>query len=518
MVGSVQAMVGSVQTAAPKKAPKKLIQLPALAVEPVLSRQSPPASRALWQRRYGIWLWVTDFVVISAAVVLAQLLRFGTTPATPAGPAPLGYSVVSILMIGSWVWFLMIYRTRAPSVVGGGSEEFRRVWTATLSLFGTIAIVSTLFKVDLARGYLAIALPLGLVGLSVNRFLARQVVAAMRRRGRLFSSVLAVGEPDSVRALAESLARRPEDGYTVVAAFTPGKFVDGMLDVAGGRALPLLAYDGEFRHVLTACGADTVVLTSTAHLGPRGIHELSWQLDKLDVDLVVSPAMIDLGAPRLTVRPLAGVPLIQVAKPRYDGAKGFQKRAFDVWFSLFALAVALPVMLVAAVAIKLTSKGPVFYTSERIGLDGKPFRMIKFRSMVVDADLRLAEVAHLNNCDGLLFKSRCDPRVTSVGRFLRRYSIDELPQFINVLRRDMSVVGPRPPLPTEAELYDDRVRRRLLVRPGITGLWQVNGRSDLSWHDSVRLDESYVENWSMIGDLAIALATVLAVVRRSGAY
>jgi exopolysaccharide biosynthesis polyprenyl glycosylphosphotransferase len=291
-----------------------------------------------------------------------------------------------------------------------------------------------------------------------------------------------------------------------------------MLELAGGRAVPLLSYDGEFRDVLKACGADTIVLTSTAHLGPRGIHDLSWQLDKLDVDLVISPAMIDLGAPRLTVRSLAGLPLIQVAKPRYDGAKCFQKRAFDVCFSLFALAVALPVMLVAAVAIKLTSNGPVFYKSERIGLDGRPFRMIKFRSMVVDADQHLLEVAHLNNGDGLLFKARCDPRVTSVGRFLRRYSIDELPQFINVLRRDMSVVGPRPPLRTEVELYDHEVRRRLLVRPGITGLWQVRGRSDLSWDDSVRLDESYVENWSMMGDLVIAMATVSAVLRRSGAY
>jgi exopolysaccharide biosynthesis polyprenyl glycosylphosphotransferase len=509
----VPTMEGSVQTAQPTK----LIPLPAPAVVPDVLEESSPAPRALWQRRYGAWLRVADFLVISAAVVLAQLLRFGTTSASSTGHISLHYSILSVAIIISWTWSLAIFRTRAPGIVGRGSEEFRRVWATTLSVFGTIAIASTLFKLDLARGYLAIALPLGLVGLSVNRFLARRVIAALRRRGHFLNAVLAVGEPESVRALAESIARRPADGYTVVAACTPGQFGHGMLDVAG-KTLLLLPYDGKFRHVLAACGADTVVLTSTAHLGPRGIHDLSWQLDKLDVDLVVSPAMIDLGAPRLTVRPLAGLPLIQVAKPRYDGAKGFQKRAFDVCFSLFALAVALPVMLVAAVAIKLTSKGPVFYRCERIGLDGKPFRMIKFRSMVVDADHRLAEVAHLNNCDGPLFKARCDPRVTSAGRWLRRYSIDELPQFINVLRRDMSVVGPRPPLPTEAELYDDQVRRRLLVRPGITGLWQVRGRSNLSWHDSVRLDESYVENWSMIGDLAIALATVLVVFRGSGAY
>ena len=170
-------------------------------------------------------------------------------------------------------------------------------------------------------------------------------------------------------------------------------------------------------------------------------------------------------------------------------------------------------------AVKVTSRGPVFYRAERIGLDGVPFRMIKFRSMVVDADRRLADVANLNEIvGGVLFKIRRDPRVTRVGRLLRRYSIDELPQFINVMRGDMSVVGPRPPVRSEVETYDHRVRRRLLVRPGITGLWQVSGRSDLSWDDSVRLDLSYVENWSMLSDLAIAAKTVGAICRASGAY
>jgi exopolysaccharide biosynthesis polyprenyl glycosylphosphotransferase len=279
----------------------------------------------------------------------------------------------------------------------------------------------------------------------------------------------------------------------------------------------VLPFDGEIRRAVAACGADTVILTSTAHLGSSGINDLSWQLDKLDVDLVVSPAIIDVARARLTVRPLAGLPLIQIAKPRYDGAKGFQKRAFDVCFSVFALMMALPVMLATAAAIKLTSKGPVFYRSERIGLDGKTFRMIKFRSMVVDAEQRLAEVAALNINGGLLFKARSDPRVTRVGRIIRRSSIDELPQFFNVLRGEMSVVGPRP-LPVELESFDAQQRRRLLVRPGITGLWQVSGRSDLSWEDSVRLDLTYVENWSMMGDLAIAAATVIAIVRRTGAY
>ena len=169
-------------------------------------------------------------------------------------------------------------------------------------------------------------------------------------------------------------------------------------------------------------------------------------------------------------------------------------------------------------AIKLTSRGPVFYAAERIGIDGRPFSMLKFRSMVVDADKHLDELLAANESDGVLFKIRNDPRVTPVGRILRRFSIDELPQFINVLKREMSVVGPRPPLRREVEAYDCDVLRRLLVKPGITGLWQVSGRADLSWNQAVRLDLSYVDNWSMTSDLLIIAKTVGAVLRRSGAY
>ena len=196
-----------------------------------------------------------------------------------------------------------------------------------------------------------------------------------------------------------------------------------------------------------------------------------------------------------------------------------QKRAFDIFLSLTVLLGALPVMLASAVAIKLTSKGPVFYRSERIGLDGNPFQMVKFRTMVDGADQQLDSLTHINeSVGGVLFKIREDPRVTAVGRILRRYSIDELPQFFNVLRRDMSVVGPRPPLRREVDTYNDQVRRRLLVLPGITGLWQVSGRSDLSWEDSVRLDLSYVENWSIANDLLIAAKTIRIVAAGSGAY
>jgi exopolysaccharide biosynthesis polyprenyl glycosylphosphotransferase len=219
------------------------------------------------------------------------------------------------------------------------------------------------------------------------------------------------------------------------------------------------------------------------------------------------------------MRPVCGLPLIHVEKPQYHGAKRFEKRLFDIVFSSMVLLGGLPIMIAIATAIKLTSKGPVFYRQERIGLDGQPFEMLKFRTMVDGADAMVDELHTLNESEGgVLFKIRSDPRVTPVGRFLRKYSFDELPQFINVIKRDMSVVGPRPPLARETKSYDDHTKRRLLVRPGITGLWQISGRSDLSWEDSVRLDLFYVENWSMIADLLIAAKTAKAVFSHSGAY
>ena len=428
------------------------------------------------------------------------------------------YRIVSVLLVASWAASLSIFRSRSPRVIGAGPEEFRGVLTATPSVFGAIAIVSALFKLDIARGYLAIALPLGLIGLSVNRHVTRKMVSAQRRRGRMLSAVLAFGEVASVTALVQSLARRPEDGYTVVGVFALGSTRGGVLNVAGVGALPTFSYDNDIRAAVMASGDDTVALTSTGQLGPQGIRDVSWQLEKLDVELLVSPSMVDVAGPRLTVRPVADLPLIQVEKPQYDGAKGFQKRAFNVCFSLLVLFAVLPILATAAAAIKLTSKGSVFYLSERIGLDGKPFRTIKFRSMTADAEQRLAEVAALNEgAGGVLFKIRRDPRVTKVGRF-RGVTASTNPQFINVLCGAMSVDGPRPPLPNEALTYDNQVRRRLLVRPGITGLWQVSGRSDLSWEDSMRLDLFYVENWSMLGDLVIVAKTARAILRGSGAY
>ena len=481
-------------------------------------------NRSTWQPRYIKRLRRVDLLMVVLAVCLAQRLRFGE------GGTDLvywrldsfwkvDYTVVSVAVVVVWTAALSICRSRSPRVIGAGPDEYRRVWTATLSVFGGIAILSTVFKVDIARGYLAIALPVGLVGLFVGRLAARRFLAKRRRQGQFLISVLAVGEAASVRALAQSMARSPSYGYAVTGACLTGHGVGTTLDVPGLGQLPVYGREDDLADAIKVSQVDTVALTATEQLGPQGIRDLSWQLEKLDVDLVVSPGVMDVATPRVVMQPVAGLPLIHLEKPRYNGAKRFEKQAFDICFSLLVLLGTLPLLVLVALAIKLNSKGPVFYLSERIGLDGKPFRMVKFRTMHVGADERVDSLMSLNDsAGGVLFKMRMDPRVTSVGRILRKYSIDELPQFINVLFRQMSVVGPRPPLDREVATYDDRVRRRLLVLPGITGLWQVSGRSDLSWEDSVRLDLSYVENWSMIGDLIIALKTIRAILGGSGAY
>jgi exopolysaccharide biosynthesis polyprenyl glycosylphosphotransferase len=478
-----------------------------------------PEPRSQWQRRYWFALISTDVVVVILAVVAAQVAKLGRPTAPTGATVYLYYSAVSLVVAAIWLVLLAAYRTRSQRIVGAGVEEYRRVVSATLATVGVIAVLLMIFRPDYARGYLAVAFPLGLLGILASRNICRRILFRRRRRGQCVTSVLAVGDVRAVRSLVQSLSREWWYGYSITGVCLTGRAAGGTIDVPGVGPLPVLGDEGDVEQAIIETNADTVALMATERLGPEGIRELSWQLDKLGVDLVVSPGMVDVAGPRLTMQPVSGLPLIHVERPQYSGTKRFQKRAFDLCLSFFVLLCALPVMIAAAIAIKLTSRGPVFYLSERIGLDGVPFQMVKFRTMVVGADAQVESLAAVNeSVGGMLFKIRRDPRVTRVGSFLRRYSIDELPQFINVLRHEMSVVGPRPPLRCEVDRYDDQIRRRLLVLPGITGLWQVSGRSDLAWEDSVRLDLSYVENWSITNDLLIAAKTVRTVLAAKGAY
>jgi exopolysaccharide biosynthesis polyprenyl glycosylphosphotransferase len=473
--------------------------------------------RARWERKYSAWLIVTDILVVCATVTLAQYVRFGHGQTEQVNDQVTGFSVVFTLL---WVAMLAIAQTRSRRVIGSGVEEYRRVVSATFWTFGAVAIVTVVLKLEVARGYFAIALPVGLAGLLLARHQWRRFITRARTQGRFRTNVLAIGDPRAVSTLAGEVMRNEGFGYEIVGVGIPGYGEPRGESLAiHGREIPILGDEVCALEAIEKCQADTVAVTGTEYFGPQGLRQLTWQLEALNVDLVVTPGVMDVAGARLTLRPVAGFPLVHVERPQYHGAKRFQKRLFDFCFALAALIGTSPLLLLVAIAIKLNSRGPVFYSAERIGLNGKPFNMLKFRSMVADADQLLPDLSELNEVDGgVLFKIRNDPRITSVGKIIRRFSIDELPQFINVLKQEMSVVGPRPPLRREVESYDAEVMRRLLVKPGATGLWQVSGRSNLSWDDSVRLDLSYIENWSMIGDLIIIGKTLKAVFKREGAY
>jgi exopolysaccharide biosynthesis polyprenyl glycosylphosphotransferase len=475
-------------------------------------------ARTTWQRRYAAQLRLTDTLVVCVGVVLAQYIRFGTT-APAAGDFKYlvpGFSAVFIVV---WLFALAAFHTRSPRVIGSGIEEYRRVIAASFWTFGAIAIVTLLLKIDVVRGYLAVALPAGILGLLLSRLFWRGHMARKRADGGYQTAVLAIGEPDAVQNLANELTQNAVDGYRVVGVGVPGYGPPrGERITVHGADIPIIGGETQVLEAIRTCGADTVAIAGTEHFGVQGIRRLIWDLEPLGVDLVVSTGVMDVALSRLVMRPIAGLPLLHIEKPQYLGAQRFQKRAFDICFASAALIATLPMLIGTAIAIKVGSRGPIFYSSERIGIDGKPFSMMKFRTMVKDADKQLASLLDANESDGLLFKIRDDPRITSVGRILRRFSIDEMPQFLNVLRGEMSVVGPRPPLRREVEAYDCDLVRRLLVKPGVTGLWQVSGRSDLSWERSVRLDLSYVDNWSMTQDVLLIAKTLRAVFRRSGAY
>ncbi|MFI6865271.1 sugar transferase [Nocardia sp. NPDC050406] len=473
-----------------------------------LPRPVPRSERERWQVEYVRGLRIGDLLVVGLAVLVAQVIRFGgpvDPPLTSSLPLEVRYTVVSIVFALAWYAALEFSGARSPRVIGSGTEEYRRLIAATLRLFGVVAIVSLVLHIDIARGYLAIALPLGVLGLVAHRRLWRRWVAVRRTRGEYRTGVLVVGSRSAARAMVAAFSRDPDSGYTVAGVCTPadGEVADPALEV-GDRDIPIVGDDRSVLDAVKRTGADTVAVTATDDLGPADFRRMAWELDPLGVELIVAPGLVDISGTRLTHRLVADMPMLHVERPQYDRAKSIRKAVFDVCFAAGALMLVAPVFAAIAVAVKATSRGPVFYRCERIGRDGEPFGMFKFRSMFVDTE------AHLNallNPDG-------DPRVTPLGRFLRRYDLDELPQFLNVLRGEMSIVGPRPPARREVDCYDGVMRRRLLVRPGVTGLMQVSRRSYATPEEALRRDLSYVENWSPVLDLVLIARTIGAVTRR----
>jgi exopolysaccharide biosynthesis polyprenyl glycosylphosphotransferase len=477
--------------------------------------------RSPWQTFYGRGLLVTDLAALALATMLAVLLRFGfASDVTTNGPFSVNYQGLGAIIAIAWWVSLSVFRTRDIRFVGEGSEEYRRITRVTFMLFGWLAITSLMFKWDMSRGYLATAFPLGLGFLLVNRKVWRVWLRRSREDGRNISQVLVVGGIRSAQHITQMFDKHSGSGLKVTGVWVPDRpnELNEWLEVPG-RFIPVM---GTSRTLLGALGiaeADTVVVTDTEHLGHDGLRELTWQLEGADIDLMVSPNVVDVAGSRIHMRAVATMPLMHLEEPQYAEAGSWPKVLFDKSVAAVLLLLFSPLMLVAGIAVKLTSRGPIFYHQERVGLDGETFRIIKFRSMRVGADQHLAKLlAEQGAGDKPLFKIADDPRITAVGRFLRRFSIDELPQLLNVLKGDMSLVGPRPQRDAEVELYDHLASRRLRVRPGMTGLWQVSGRSDLSWEDAIRLDTFYVENWSMTGDLIILWKTVRAVLSSDGAY
>ncbi|MEH3088948.1 MAG: sugar transferase [Microbacterium arborescens] len=477
---------------------------------------APPDWRASYARRLR---W-TDFLVLVAVVFGAQVIWFGTGNVEVAVRADyrvteLSYWYFSTGLVLTWMLVLHLIDSRSHRVAGTGMDEYKRVVDASFRLFGFIAIFAFLLQVDVARGFLLISLPVGVVALVVERWLWRQWLIRKRRHGDFSARVLLVGSVQSVTHIASELARTPQAGYSVVGACVP---TGRVADVIPGTTIPIMGSVETIDRALRVTAADTVAVTSTDDLPAAKVKQISWQLESGRQHLVLAPSIVDIAGPRLHTRPVAGLPLIHVETPRFSGGQRLVKRMVDLLVSVVGIVAISPVLAILAVAVRLTSPGPVLFRQRRVGLRGHEFTMLKFRTMVVNAEEILPDLLAEQRDVGneVLFKMKNDPRVTSVGRLMRKFSLDELPQLFNVIGGSMSLVGPRPPLPSEVEQYADHVHRRFLAKPGITGLWQVSGRSTLSWEDSVRLDLSYVENWSLLGDVVIVLRTAKAVLAPGG--
>jgi len=457
------------------------------------------------------FLYSADAAVIVIALFVAVLTR-GLLPFPGQPDTELIMRTTGPLIAVGWLVMLRLFSADALRHLRAGVTEYKRVIMASAAMAGTLGITSYLLKFDFPRAAFVLMFVIGTLGLLVARWSRRKVMGAIHARGALTTPLLVAGDSGHVDAIAQVLRRESWLGYRVIGAITS----DRVRYTPGG--LPVLGPLSNTVEVIEAHKAATVIFADGSFASPAEFRRMAWQLEEHDIQMIVVPAITDTSAQRLEVRPVAGLPLVDVERPQALASVRWLKRTFDVIGASLLLLVSAPVMALVALAIKIEDRGPVFFKQTRVGRKGELFECLKFRSMAVDAEKRLADLQHLNEGAGPLFKMTDDPRITRVGRFIRRFSIDELPQFWNALVGDMSLVGPRPALPDEVARYDLDARRRLDVRPGLTGLWQVSGRSDLSWDDSVRLDIYYVDNWSVVQDLMILVKTARAVLRPSGAY
>jgi exopolysaccharide biosynthesis polyprenyl glycosylphosphotransferase len=486
-------------------------------------KRSPRTRRAArrhhrWVRPYRLALIVIDFAVASAAGLIAVATSPRANSGDPIAQSGLGSPQVlvltaALLVPAAWAVMLWAHGAYEARYLGLGSDEFKRVVKAAITLTATICFLAFTLKAPLSRKAVATVLPLILLYTVAGRYAARKALHMIRKRGRAQHRLLLVGTLGEALSVYRITTRNPHAGLRPVGI----ALSEGRLERGSRTPLPVSEGIKDVLERADEYGADTIAVCGHRGMSSENLRRLAWQLEGTGVDLVVAPSLTNIAGPRVHVRPVEGLPLLHVEEPTMSGLAWLLKGVIDRASAAFGLVVLSPILGAVAAMIKMGSPGPVFFRQARAGRGGEAIHVWKFRTMYVDAEERLAQLMEQNETDGLLFKMKEDPRITRVGGWLRRLSLDELPQLINVLAGEMSLVGPRP-LPTRDEDYVGDSRRRLLVRPGITGLWQVSGRSNLSWEDAVRLDLYYVDNWSLVFDAMIMWKTLFAVLKREGAY
>ena len=448
---------------------------------------------------------ISDLVSIAMATLTGILI---SSRASTWAIDPL-VAIYGMPLLITCLWFaILVFRGAYDQrVLGIGTEEIRRVASATIGTFSVVAGVSYLFRADISRAYAFISLPLGLLLIIGLRFLWRSWLYRARRSGRFMHRTVLIGSGPGTAELSARFAADYYAGYEVVAE----------LGLAHSDAHDLGSWLNRLDSVLDAAHADAVAVTSSETLQTEVVRQLAWRLEGRNIDLLIAPAMADLAGPRVSVRPVAGLPLLHLDEAVLSRPQAFAKRALDLFGALLLLILLSPMMLVCALAVRVSSRGPIIFKQTRIGRGGKPFTMLKFRTMSPDAELFKEELRTRHGIDNPMFKMSDDPRITTIGRFLRRWSLDELPQFFNALSGSMSLVGPRPHPLDDVDRYEVEAYRRLALKPGLTGLWQVEGRSSLTWAEALQLDLYYVETWSLAGDAVLLARTVRAVLKGRGA-
>jgi exopolysaccharide biosynthesis polyprenyl glycosylphosphotransferase len=465
-----------------------------------------------WHRPYALLLVVLDY----AATALASLTAIALFEQADSGfeVSPQVFTLVAYMGLPlGWLIILWGHGAYDRRYLGIGADEYKRIFRTSITAAASVTVLSFALKIDLSRLSVGTALVCSLIYIMIGRWLARRLLLVIRGQGRAVHRVLLIGTYAEASDVFSAVTRVPGAGLVPVGihlteGFAQSRAATSPVPVFAGRDVLGLVRD---------LSADTIAVCGSARSEPGELRRLAWQLEGTGIDLVVAPQLTDIAGPRVHIRPVEGLPLLHVEEPKLSGMAWLFKNVMDRVIAAVLLALLSPLFLIISVLVRIGDGGEAFFRQSRVGREGKVFKVIKFRTMYSDAEDRLAHLVDRNESDGLLFKIKDDPRITPVGRILRKTSLDELPQLINVVKGEMSLVGPRP-LPADDGDFLGDVRRRLLVRPGITGLWQVSGRSELSWDDSVRLDLYYVDNWSLAFDLVILWRTVGVVFGRRGAY